>query len=55
MTQPDQGIGVDANDVIDELVSHIGRLAKENAILRAQVKTISTPRPQVVESETPAP
>lgn len=47
MTQPDN-TGVDANDVLDELVAYLGRLAKENAILRAQLKARPT-----IESGTP--
>lgn len=50
MTQPDN-TGVDANDVLDELVAHVGRLAKENAILRAQLKSYVSPA-HTVESET---
>jgi hypothetical protein len=49
MTQP---VDVDANDVVDELVAHVGRLAKENAILRAQVKTYVSGA-HTIESETP--
>jgi hypothetical protein len=39
MAQPAEDYAVDANVVIDELIAHIGRLAKENAILRARVNT----------------
>lgn len=50
MTEPavqDGGVAVDANDVVDELVAHVGRLARENAILRAQLKTYTSPTHQV--------
>lgn len=46
---PTSGTGVDARDVIDELVAHIGRLSQEMAILRVQLK--NTKRPTVVETQ----
>lgn len=55
MTEQPQGTALDANDVIDELVAHIGRLSKEAAILRVQLKMFTSPTHQIgadPESET---
>lgn len=48
MSMPD-AVQVDASVVIDELAANVGRLAKENAILRAQ---IASQPAHTIESET---